>query len=186
MPFILLGCLGFVLFFAFDINQVFIKKISLSFLFLFGSIFILIATVGILFNESSFLLPIFLRVISIIMTIIFLAFMIYSLFFAIPFKKTYCKANNFKLCKKGVYALCRHPAVPCFMLFYLFLWFSTGIYLVFFAFILFSSLNILYSLFQDYFIFPRIFDGYLDYKKSTPFIIPSIKTIKSFITDLQK
>ena len=34
-------------------------------------------------------------------------------------------------------------------------------------------LNILYVLFQDLYIFPRTFSNYAEYKKSTPFLIPS-------------
>lgn len=184
MQFIFLGALGFILLFIYDINQLYIKNKLLSYLFFVGFTLISFATIGVLFYKSSFLLPLFLRAFLLILAVIFLSLMIYSLFFSIPFKKTYCEQNKFSLYTKGFYALCRHPAVLCFILFYLFLWLSTGVFPVFVAFIVFSIFNILYSLFQDIFIFPKTFDGYRAYKKSTPFIMPNIKTIKIFIADL--
>ncbi len=183
MPYIYIGFIGFVLLVVYDINQAFIKIKYLSSLFFIGLLFILIATIGILFYKSAFALSLFWLVFCVIMAVAFLSLMIYALFFAIPFKETYCEDNDFRLCTKGAYALCRHPAVPCFILFYLFLWLSTGINYVLVAFFVFSMSNILYSLFQDNYIFPRIFDGYKKYKENTPFIIPNTDTIKKFIAN---
>ncbi len=186
MPFIWLGLIGFMLFFVYDINQVFIKNKFLSLQFLMGFILVVVATVGILFYDSHFALPLLGKVVVLLMAVLFLGLTVYSLFFAIPFKKTYCEAEQFALCTKGAYGLCRHPALPCFMLFYLSLWAFTGIDFVLLAFIVFGGCNILYSLFQDYYIFPKIFEGYPAYRLATPFMFPSRATFKGFITNLQK
>ncbi len=51
----------------------------------------------------------------------FLALLIYTLFFALPFEETYCEENKLRAAyTEGVYGLCRHPGV---------LWFA-GAYLL--------------------------------------------------------
>ena len=50
------------------------------------------------------------------------AALIYSLFFALPFKETYAEqAGGRRVYRGGVYALCRHPGILCFFGTYLLL-----------------------------------------------------------------
>lgn len=105
--------------------------------------------------------------------------LIYSLFFAIPFTKTYIDSDvkQKKVCRDGMYALCRHPGVLWFIGIYLFLWLSLGGELLLAQFVIFSTLNILYIIIQDNWSFLKCFDDYEEYKKETPFLIPNRKSI---------
>ena len=50
------------------------------------------------------------------------AALIYCLFFALPFEQTYADQDSgSRVCRSGVYALCRHPGVLCFAVMYLLL-----------------------------------------------------------------
>ena len=46
------------------------------------------------------------------------------------------------------------------------------------AAVLFSLMNIIYAYMQDRMIFPITLEGYEDYQKHVPFLIPTIASIK--------
>ena len=53
----------------------------------------------------------------------FLALLIYTLFFALPFEETYCEENRLRAAyTEGVYGLCRHPGVLWFAGAYFCMW----------------------------------------------------------------
>ncbi len=55
------------------------------------------------------------------------ALLVYTLFFALPFEKTYTRLEeNPPVYTEGVYSLCRHPGVVWFFFLYLFLALLTG------------------------------------------------------------
>ena len=120
----------------------------------------------------------------------FLAFisfllLVYTLFFAIPFRETYVTAKmQPEVCSTGVYALSRHPGVLWFMGFYLFLWLAFPNPLLLSGGILFSLLNLFYILLQDRWIFMKTFPGYREYKKSTPFLFPTYQSCRRCIKTL--
>ena len=169
-----LGCLGFFCYFLYDYNSV--RKIAgwMGTLFAAGSALLAAAT-GILFwknREALFRTPA--DGVWLAGGVFFMCLRIYTLFFALPFEETYVKESRYREAyTERMYALCRHPGVLWFGGFYLCaaaLWksaegaaFSAVVVL----------LNILYVLFQDLYIFPRTFSNYAEYKKSTPFLIPS-------------
>ena len=103
-----------------------------------------------------------------------LLLLVYSLFFALPFQQTYLEeAAERRAYDRGVYALCRHPGVLWFILFYLCCWLARGSDALFWAWVLFSLLNVGYIVLQDLYIFPRTFGNYGEYRKTTPFLIPN-------------
>ena len=81
----------------------------------------------------------------------------------------------------GMYALCRHPGVLWFFLFY----FCLGIALypaeLIYAGIFYSILNLCYVIFQDHWTFPLTFADYENYKRTTPFLIPNQRSIRRAI-----
>ena len=109
--------------------------------------------------------------------------LIYTLFFALPFNATYVSGDS-GLCTYGVYALCRHPGVLWLAGFYLCLWLAFGTSELLAAFALFTVFDILYVLFQDNWTFMKMFSDYRSYKDTTPFIVPSWKSIKKCIHTL--
>jgi protein-S-isoprenylcysteine O-methyltransferase Ste14 len=122
-----------------------------------------------------------------LIAVIFLVLLIYSLFFALPFHKTYLETNKkTKVYKDGVYALCRHPGVLWFIGFYFFLGLAFMSALLLMATAVFGFLNILYVIFQDRWTFPRCFQDYKQYIKETPFIIPNQNSLKSCLATLWK
>jgi len=111
---------------------------------------------------------------------------VYTLFFAVPFRQTYIEGSKQKIYTDGVYALCRHPGALWFFAFYLFLSLFLGSVTMLYATIVFSLLNIVYIVIQDCIVFPKLFDGYDEYKKKVPFLIPNVKSIEkslNYFTD---
>ena len=78
--------------------------------------------------------------------IFFLALLLYTLFFALPFSATYAPGSGpAPLCRTGVYALCRHPGVLWLSLFYFSLWLAAGSAELFAAFLGYTVLDVAYQ-----------------------------------------
>ena len=128
---------------------------------------------------ARFTLPFVARAAAGLLGLGFLLLLVHALFFALPFKRTYLEENAARpVYDRGVYALCRHPGVLWFLLFYFFGWLWSGADLLFWAWLLFGLLNVGYIVLQDCWIFPRTFDNYGDYRKTTPFLIPTPASIR--------
>jgi len=186
MLYIFVGCMSFLMFILYDLNEVRLHKSWFRPLYIIGCSLMVFSTVMLALNsasasESSTIV----RVVFAGLSLISLLLLIYSLFFALPFKKTYITFSNRNVYDRGVYALCRHPGVLCFICFYLFFWLYSGESLILLAFLCFSVLNIFYSWLQDHYFFPELFDGYDLYKKRTPFLLPTFISIKSCLDSIK-
>ncbi len=190
MAFIILGACAFVLYFLYDINSVTMRKRFLFPAFGIGCILLVISTAGLV--KSSWEQERFLSVGGMLLAVLCMVFgglLIYTLFFALPFKTTYIKKEKERakptISSKGMYALCRHPAV---------LW-LIGLFIVLGAEFptaemmaggtLFCVLDILYVIFQDLWTFPREFENYDEYRRRVPFLIPNAKSIRNCINTLR-
>ena len=117
----------------------------------------------------------------------FLALLIYTLFFALPFEETYCEDNKLRAAyTEGMYGVCRHPGVLWFAGAYLCMWgmfggWKQGIY-----FLLMIFWNYLYIIFQDLWTFPQTFFNYREYQKTTPFLMPNRDSIKKCLYSIRK
>lgn len=175
-----LGSFGFLLLFVYDCNSIFWEK-----KYLFPSLFlgfILISAAAVLafvrsFQWSAFFSPF--GILFALMGILCLFLLCHTLFFALPFRDTYGNhEGEAVLCKTGVYALCRHPGVLWLFLLLIFSALSIkslpmlklGLYL--------TAWNIAYVVFQDHMTFIKLFKEYPEYKKETPFLIPTLQSIK--------
>lgn len=175
-----IGVAGFIFYFFYDMNSVLWKNKILHAFFAVGCLCILIAT-GITVSEVCLTggisdIPdwVFLGA-----AVFFLAVLLYTLFFALPFEETYqVQDAQRKVYDKGMYALCRHPGVLWFFLFYLCLGLACMPSDMLWQGIVYTVCNAAYVIFQDIWTFPRTFDTYGDYKKTTPFLIPNAKSIK--------
>jgi protein-S-isoprenylcysteine O-methyltransferase Ste14 len=168
-----------MLFYIYDINE--IKKLNkmLKVTFYLGIILQISATTGIIIDNLTYLK---ISVSGIVISLLGFILLIYSLFFALPFEETYIKiSEKRKVHKKGLYAMSRHPGVVFYIVFYLGLAILQPTLLNIGTYIIWSLLNISYIIFQDIWTFPRTFEDYNKYRKSTPFLIPTIKSIKSSI-----
>lgn len=119
-------------------------------------------------------------IIWLVFAVVFLILLIYTLFFALPFDDTYLKSDTgkAKVYDGGMYALCRHPGVLWLFLFYLCLGAAFYPSEVLAAGLFYSLLDLLYVVFQDVWTFPKTFEDYEQYKKSTPFLIPNPGSMK--------
>lgn len=186
MIFIAIGCFAFVFFYIFDLNKIIFLHKTFNICFATGVAFLIFSTLGILFGDFEQIETASgLRIIFSGLSIVSLLLMLYSLFFALPFGKTYMgmeKENN--VVDTGMYALCRHPGVIWFFFFYLFLWLASGIKIIFWAAFIWTVMDIIHVYVQDRWLFPKTLKRYELYKKNVPFLIPDFNSIKRMFMTL--
>lgn len=177
---LLLGIAAFGLYLLYDINSYTRKLGFVHSFFLLGTVLLAIATaldVWAAVKAGAF--SGWLDIVLLIGAAAFFVALIYSLFFALPFKETYTEQEGSgRVYSGGVYALCRHPGILCFFGMYLLLGLAalpTGMIL---NCVIFSLLDLGYAWFQDRVTFPKTFCDYTDYQKNVPFLIPTKASIR--------
>lgn len=169
-----LGALGFAMFFLNNANDMRIRSKRLSFLFPLGCVIFCSAVIVGCVSGKSPVEQTALRIIICAIGISSLALMLHSLFFAIPAKDSYVRPGATRpVIMTGPYALCRHPGVLFFIILMLCLWLGLGLSPL--CAVVWSLLNIALALTEDIIVFPALLEGYRDYKKNTPFLIPSLR-----------
>jgi Putative protein-S-isoprenylcysteine methyltransferase len=182
MIFILLGCIAFVLMFIFDLNKAYFIHNYINLCYLVGMALLMYSTIGIIsMKDMVFIMPEWLHWLFRLLSFLSLIFMLYSLFFALPFSEIYSQSGKVRLIDNGIYALCRHPGVIAFFFFYIFLGFACGKYLMLKAALYWTIMDIIYSYLEDRWLFPKYIYGYEEYCQTVPFIIPNSMTIKKLI-----
>ena len=185
---VVMGTVGFIMFFLYDINSFTIKKRFVGSFFFIGCGVLVCASAVEIYSAceiGAFVLPG--DLFGLIGAIVSLGCLVYCLFFALPFDKTYVEQKNGRgVYDRGVYALCRHPGVLCFFAFFLFLGIAAKPYPLWQYGMYLSVLNYLYVLFQDAVTFPKTFHNYAEYRKYTPFIIPTKKSICRSIRTMKR
>lgn len=175
----LFGTVGFLLCILYDINSVSWRNRILNKMFLAGTLCITGSafwTVRTALGEKTAEMPF--CFIFAAGSLLFLGMLIYTLFFALPFEETYLEENRQRMAyTEGVYALCRHPGVLMFAGLFLCLWGMTGRISQGIYFLSMILWNYIYIILQDVWIFPETFTNYTEYKKTTPFLIPSRNSI---------
>lgn len=171
----IIGVIAYVLYFVYDYNSIHKQKKFLKLFFLIGTLLLVGATIYATIKYFVYSSIIYILITSII-GIVFLCLLIYTLFFSIPFDSTYVKQSEGRLAyTKGMYSICRHPGMLWFLGLYIcisvFTYNPKGIW--FYGLMVLGDL--IYILYQDYYIFPLTFNNYEEYKKTTPFLIPFIK-----------
>lgn len=112
-------------------------------------------------------------------SLVWLALLTYTLFFALPFDQTYADPTKKRcVCRTGMYALCRHPGVMWFILFYAFLYLAVPIPETLWGGAALCVGNIIYILIQDFWTFPRTFIDYDTYRQEVPFLIPTWTSVR--------
>lgn len=181
--YLFIGCLAFVIVYFFDLNKM--KQINpiLGLAFPIAFILQVWATAGIwITGKENFRLPGFLPGLFTVFAIVFFGLMLYTLFFALPFNKTYIEMDTLNnVVDSGMYALCRHPGVIWFFFLYICLWLASGKMLMLWAGLLWTGLDVLHVYIQDRWQFPVMLSGYDVYIRNVPFLIPSVKSVKNCI-----
>jgi protein-S-isoprenylcysteine O-methyltransferase Ste14 len=174
MLYIVLGCLGFVFLYIFDLNKVINLHNYFNLFFASGFLLLVFSTVLILLNApADFKTTAGLQTIYALLAALFLALLFYALFIALPFTKTYLQlSKQYPLVNTGMYALCRHPGVIWFGFLYLFLFLASGKTMMLWAGLIWTVMDIIHVYVQDRWLFPKTIEGYADYQKTTPFLVP--------------
>ena len=178
---LLLGMLGFLLFFLYDVNSFTWRSRLLHKSFALGVALLAAATV--LDLAAALRMGAFSGLKDLILLVagaLCLAALVYCLFFALPFAETYQDTDGPPaVCDRGVYALCRHPGVLCMLGMYLFWGLGALPATMLRNGLIFSGFNTVYVCFQDRMTFPRTFPDYPDYQKNVPFLIPTGASIRA-------
>lgn len=186
MSLIYLGAFAFFILTMFDVAK--LKRLHPLFngLFAVGVLMIVYATAMILFTE----VPLFtFGAIPMMWIVSALGFieMIYALFFALPFGKTYVKSDTeTTLVTTGLYGLCRHPGVWGFFLFFFSAALATGNGTLLIASLTWTLLDVLHVYLQDSLFFVKTLPGYTLYKQTTPFLFFSARTLTKQFSTLGK
>lgn len=184
---VLVGVVGFIMLYVYEMNQILWQKSFFKFFFTGGFILIFGSTLFAFISDLSEISNGVQLITGIILFIIFLYLLIYTLFFAIPFKESYVEQfENRTVYKEKMYALSRHPGVLWFVGLYgsLVLIIPTDLMII--LCVVLSLLNIVYIFIQDFWSFPKLFVDYKEYKKGTPFLIPSINSVKKSIQSYRR
>ena len=169
-----LGTAAFAAFFAYDVNSVHPVRPWFHRLFAVGCALLAAATGLLVWNCRAFFAFSGRALALGALAAVFLALMVYTLFFALPFSATYLEENApRKAYTGGMYALCRHPGVLWFAGAYLCLGLLLGAPKAAVFALVMTGLNIAYVLFQDCWTFPKSFVNYEEYRRTTPFLLPT-------------
>jgi protein-S-isoprenylcysteine O-methyltransferase Ste14 len=184
---ILIGIAGFIIIHSVDFVSM--KKIPLikPVIWIAGLGLGLYALIRMCLSPDKLVLPVWSTVFGWIILIISLLVFLYALFVNLPFKKTYVDTGvGDKLIKTGLYSLARHPGAIWFILFMLSLVLVSKSSVMAIAAPIFMILNTLLVIIQDKIFFTRMFDGYHQYQKETPMLIPNRRSINAFIESIQQ
>jgi protein-S-isoprenylcysteine O-methyltransferase Ste14 len=105
-------------------------------------------------------------------------FLLRTVFLEFPKERKKSSLPSGALVQSGSYGLCRHPGFWWFSLLALDLAALRGFGSFLGSAILLITLNFILILVQDVYLFPKIFDGYDDYRKSVPFLFPRKRTTR--------
>ncbi len=110
----------------------------------------------------------------------------YSLFIDLPWRKTYVDSGpGGSLIRTGTYALVRHPGVLWFALMMVGTILVSGAELMLIAGAVWLVADVIYVVIQDRYLFVRMFPGYADYRRETPMLIPSRRSIEACLRSLK-
>lgn len=174
------GILGFIACCIFDINKIRWHRKFLNYFFTIGSLLIAVSTLwAVSRTEFSILIDNFkfYHIGYLLGLLLSCTALIYVLFFALPFDHTYIENRPLALVDHGAYALCRHPGFWPFGLFYICLGLFLSNTSLIIGSILYTGCNFIYICIQDYYIFPLYIQGYDEYKKSVPLLLPTRNSI---------
>ena len=173
----LLGLCAFLLFFLSDYNDWRLARPELKVCFPLGGVLLAVGTV-LEARQGVPLVAGWLQGLFFVLVAVFLSLLVYTLFFALPVEASYAHPGGKRpACTTGVYALCRHPGVLWFAGLYGCLWVAAGLPLWEAA--VYSGLNVLLVLFEDRCVFPARLEGYREYQRTTPFLLPDRRSIRA-------
>ena len=181
MEYILIGILGFMAGYAFELVSGKRLPGARPALFLVAVGLLLYSLVMMCLTSGRFWLPTWAMVLGWVTLPTSSLFFIRSLLFELPIKATF-GTSRFEsyLVTTGTYAIVRHPTVPLFLLVLTSLLLVSRASLLLMAIPIWGMLDILWVFLQERLVLTKIFPDYEQYRESTPMLIPSRRTMRSF------
>lgn len=175
-----LTVMAYGLFFAYDVFTVKRPEFSRSgALFAAGCLLVVIAALVLATTQMTAFPGDALSLISALIALVAFALMIKALFFSLP-AGTYSDPQQGRHAyQNGMYALCRHPGVLWYCLFFLFVALALRTSAAFACCAILCAGNIAYMFFQDKWSFPRTFCDYADYQQRVPFFLPTAASFRA-------
>ena len=181
MWYTMLGVLGFVSFLVFDILSM-RKHILGKYIFLLTGLFLIgYSSFLIVHTETTLVLHPIIRTISLILACGFAVLLVYSVFIEVGLH-TYQVQAEPQLVTNGTYSLVRHPGVIWLFLTYVFSALFFGNFWLLITAFIWTVTNTLYIVIQERVILTKLFRNYDRYVQTTPMIIPTITSMKRFMT----
>ncbi len=179
----LLGISGFLLLYIYEYNLILWKKKFIRLFFSLGFIGLGSSTIlATLLNWKFVNLNTINVIVGIGFITIFFVLLIFTLFFSVPFNESYIEQTTERIVyRKGMYALSRHPGVLWFIGMYAGLSILIPTVEIISLSVLLCALNVVYIIIQDMWSFPILFVDYNEYKRETPFLFPTINSIKKIM-----
>lgn len=171
------GICGFALFFLSDANDLHWGRRELRWCFPLGAVLLTAATAAECLAGQP---PVggWTRAAAALGTLLFLLLEVYALFFALPPKASYGAPGQSRSTRvTGLYALCRHPGVLFFIPLYAGLWLTFGLSPVSGG--VYALLDVLLVVYEDRWVFPAVLEGYADYQRQVPFLLPHARSVRN-------
>jgi protein-S-isoprenylcysteine O-methyltransferase Ste14 len=185
MRYVFTGSLAFVFLFLFDVYTLNNHGTKKKIFGLLGVVLLIYSGIMVTATSERILFPFGVKVLAWVLFVVSSTLLIYSLFIELPFSKTYGKNKHSNmLVDTGTYALCRHPGVLWFGMMFFFFFFATGSLLLIPAGIIWTGLDVFHVYLQEKLFFPRMFPEYVSYIRTTPMLLPSIKSIQKCLATL--
>ena len=186
MGYVAVGVLGFLVAYLFDVVS--LKRIrgaKLAVAFAAAGL-IGYATLMVCLRSDRLGLPIWMTWLGWGLLLISVLLITYSLFINLPWRKTYVAPGvGDTLVRSGTYALVRHPGVLWYALLLVSLILASRAKLLLIASPIWFSMDVLYVLIQDKFLFGKMFASYQEYRQETPMLIPNRKSIGACLRSLK-
>lgn len=175
-----LTVVAYGLFFAYDVFTVKRPDFSRSgVLFTVGCLLVVIAALILAVSQVTACPRDAFALIFALMALAAFALMIKALFFSLP-AGTYSDPQQGRHAYQGgMYALCRHPGVLWYCMFFLFMALALRTNVAFVCCAILCAGNVAYMFFQDKWSFPRTFCDYGEYQQRVPFFWPTAASFRA-------
>jgi len=187
MGYITIGVLGFLVAYLFDVVSLrriprAKQSVGIVVVALIGY-----ATLMACLKSERLELPIWLTWLGWALLSVSVPLLAYSLFINLPFRKTYVVPGvGDRLIRTGTYALVRHPGVSWYALLLVSLILVSKSKLLLIASPIWLAMDILHVMIQDKFFFGKMFKDYDEYRRETPMLIPSRRSISACLRTLRQ
>ena len=175
---LLVGVAGFIIAYFFDwvsLRRIRGAKQIVGFLFIALEGYALFLAC---WGARQFSLPVGVVVLGWVLLPTSVALIIYSVLIEVPLVKTYRDAGvGNRLIRTGTYALVRHPGVIWYALFLLSLVLITRSVTLLVAAPVWLLMDVLYVVIEERFFLQRMFPAYEQYRRQTPMLIPTRRSI---------